>query len=217
MQQTSELYRRLLANSSHIKRHRLFVDGLEYGHSDILQRVETGSVFVTQAPEIIGSLFSKGKPGIGSCVARQMDILFIPREAPPRMAELRLETQLVLQDPSTGEVIAESEWIPQGTYYIDTRRSVDLGDTVTPMGALLIHGYDAMLKTEQPYLDGGSSTETWPQSMPDVAHSIAERIGVEIDERSVIDPDFMVGYPSDYTMRELLGHIAAANGGNWVM
>ena len=216
MQQTSDLYRQILADSSHVKRHRLFVDGLEYGHSNILRRVEAGSVFVTQPPEVTGSLFANGKPGIGSCVAKQLDILLLLQETPPPMAEIRLETQLVLTDPLTGSITAESEWIPKGTFFIDTRRHIDLQDKAAPLGALLIHGYDAMLKAEQVYLPEGD-TGTWPRSMSSVVGDIASRMGVSVDSRTVLNGAFNVGYPGDYTMREILGYIAVANGGNWVI
>lgn len=153
---------------------------------------------------ISSALFSGGTVGIGGCVSKEIDLTVKPRGTIPRMAEIVVWIRPVADGITT-------DWLKKGVFYIDTRQE----DATT--GLLTIHGYDAMLKTERLYLEGGSSTETWPQPMVDVAYKIAERIGVDVDERSAIDPDITVGYPVGYTMRELLSHIAAANGGNWVM
>jgi hypothetical protein len=216
MQQTSDLYRQLLADGNHVKRHRLFVDGLEYGHSEILRSVEVGDVLITQPPEITGELFADGKPGVGGCVAKQLDIVFLPREEPPRMAEMILETQLVLRDPATGAVTAESEWVPQGVFYIDKRKSIDLQAPDHPLGALQVHGYDGMLQLEDIYLRDGEDLTAVPDTMAEMAADIAARIGTVIDPRTQLKP-YAVSPPFGYTMREVMGWIAAAHGGNWIL
>ena len=216
MQQTSDLYRQLLADGNHVKRHRLFVDGLEYGHSEILRSVEAGDVFVTQPPEITGELFADGKPSVGGCVAKQLDIVFLPREEPSRMAEMILETQLVLRDPATGIVTAESEWVAQGVFYIDKRKTIDLQDPDHPLGALQVHGYDAMLQLEDIYLRDGEDLTSVPDTMPEMATNIAARIGTVIDPRTQLKP-YAVSPPFGYTMREVMGWIAAAHSGNWIL
>ena len=53
--------------------------------------------------------------------------------------------------------------------------------------------------------------------MPDVVADIASRMGVPVDPRTVINPAYTVGYPNDLTMREILGYIAAAHAGNFVI
>ena len=106
--------------------------------------------------------------------------------------------------------VIETGWLRKGVFYIDTRDK----DKVT--GVLTIHGYDAMLKAEQPYLSEGDTGE-WPRTERAVVADIAARMGVEIDSRTVLSDTHMVAYPGDYTMREILGHIAAAHGGNWII
>ena len=214
MQSTSSTYQDILRNGLHQTRHRVYVAGIEYTEDDILTDIEI-PVSLSQPPMVQASLFAKSRPRVGDCVSRQLDLLLRLKEQPPRMSEIRLETQLVLQDPITGEITAESEWISKGTYYIDTRRPIDLGDTAAPMGAILIHGYDAMLKAEQPYL-GSTITDSWPQKAPVVAAAIAQRLGLTLDSRSVIAEDD-VPLPLELTMREVLSDIAAANAGNWTV
>lgn len=46
---------------------------------------------------------------------------------------------------------------------------------------------------------------------------IASRIDVEVDSRTVINESYVIEYPNDYTMREILCHIAAAHAGNWII
>lgn len=161
-------------------------------------------------PLVKGSLFVGSKPSVGGCVSRQIDIMIKPKGTIPRMAEIKLETRLVLKDFVTGEITSTSEWIPKGTFYIDTRET----DKVT--GVMTIHGYDAMLKAEQMLLTE-TTEDDWPKPMDEVVEEIAKRMGVTVDSRTVISHTMMVGYPLEYTMREVLGYIAAAHCGNWII
>lgn len=210
MQTTSELYRAILADPQHLKQHRVFIAGTEYDHSKILGAVETPQTWLNQKPQVTGGLFAKGKLAVGCCVSRQLDIMVMPKGVIPRMAEIRLETRLILKDLLTGEITSASEWLPKGTFFIDTRREDKSS------GALVIHGYDAMLKMEQVYLADGEDLTGWPKTMPEVMDEIAEKIGVELDERNVYR-DYLVEAPAGYTIREVAGWIAAAHAGNWTI
>lgn len=97
-------------------------------------------------------------------------------------------------------------------FFIDTRE-LDASET-----ELTIHGYDAMLKGEQALLDqSAGETGEWPKDMATVAQMCAVKMGVEIDSRTELSASYTIGYPSDYTCRELLQHIAAAHAGNWII
>ena len=161
-------------------------------------------------PKVDGSLWGTGSPKVGCCVSRQLDIMVKPQGTIPRMAEIRLETRLVIKDLLTGEITQSSEWIPKGTFFIDTRQE----DTTS--GVLVIHGYDAMLKMEQLYLADGEDVTGWPKTMPTVMAEIAAAIGVELDERNELQ-NYLVEAPAGYTMREVAGWIAAAHAGNWTI
>lgn len=191
MQSTSELYKSIFSGP-HQKETRVFVDGTEFPQNRI------------QVLSTSGALFAESRPMIGSCVAREIDLSFRPGDfSPPRMAEIKVEVRLVSD-------LGVSEWIPKGTFYIDTRI------TDTPGKICTIHGYDAMLKAEQTFLtedDGGD----WPRPAPELATQIAERMGVALDERTVLDESCLVPYPYNYTCRELLGQIGAAHAGNWII
>lgn len=206
MQATNNIYKEILNTPGHKKEHRVFIGGIE---QKILKKAETRHRSIGSAPTVTGGLFGKSHPTVGNCVARQIDLTVKPESEIPRMAEIRLETRLVLQTAG-GETLT-SEWLPKGTFYIDTRRK-DVSS-----GALVIHGYDAMLKMEQTYIEDGADITGWPKSMNVVAADIATLIGVEIDERSVLNANYMVEAPLGYTMREVMGWIAAAHAGNWTI
>ena len=149
------------------------------------------------------ALFAEGTVSIGGCVAKEIDLAVMPKGEIPRMAEIKVYVRPVAEG-------VETEWLQKGVFFIDTRQE----DKVT--GVLTIHGYDAMLKAEQTYLAEGDTGE-WPRSMQTVVNEIAQRMGVEVDPRTGIDSSYMVEYPNDLTMREVLGYIAVAHAGNWII
>lgn len=150
-----------------------------------------------------GSLFEDGTVSVGNCVEKEIDLEVLPKSEIPRMAEIKVFVRPVAEG-------VETDWLQKGVFYIDTRQE----DKVT--GVLTIHGYDAMLKAEQTYLEEGDVGE-WPRSMQTVVNEIAQRMGVEVDPRTGIDSSYMVEYPNDLTMREVLGYIAVAHAGNWII
>lgn len=197
MQNTSELYKEILDNASCVVQTRLTIGEVGY----------TGPIWELS---VNGSLFSEQKPMVGSCVAREIYLTILPTFSIPRMAEINVESRLIVQNILTGEVIQASEWLPKGTFYIDTRQT----DKTT--GVMTIHGYDAMLKAEEQYIPTDSESTSWPRKMPAVVEDICYRMGVALDERTVLN-DWDVQYPGDFTMREILAYIAGCHGGNWTI
>lgn len=190
MQETSALWQQLVRDPNSLREYRAIIAGTTYGE-DSLANIQ-----------LQRSLFPD-RPVIGSCVAGEIDITLYPLGTIPTMAEIEVDCRLVNDTQ-------QSEWLPQGVYYIDTRDPDDLA------GTLSIHGYDAMLKAEQVFLAEGDTGE-WPRTQKAVVDQICARMGVELDSRTVINAAYMVEYPNDYTMREILGYIAAAHGGCWII
>lgn len=200
MQNTSELFKTILKNPLCVVQNKVTIAGKDY-FDDTIESLSTS-----------GSMFSSAGPCIGSSVSRTIEVTLKTEGASiPRAAEIKVFIRLALLD-GTGAVTSSSEWIPKGVFYIDTREP-DEEDVF-----LTIYGYDAMLKGEQAFLDqANGETGLWPQSMRSVASACAEKMGVEIDERTSISSAYEVNYPNDYTCRELLQHIAAAHCGNWII
>ena len=115
--------------------------------------------------------------------------------------------------PVDGEEYVESEWIPQGVFYIDTREVTANQDG---LDVLTIHGYDAMLKAEQEYASNAVVGDNYDTAY---VRAIANAIGVEVDDRTweLMGTGYIVPFPLGYTMREILGYIAASYVGCFVM
>lgn len=133
--------------------------------------------------------------------------------------------------------LVESEWIPKGVYWIDTRKK----DYTT--NRVQIHGYDAMLKGEQLF-EQGTTVIDWPRTDIQVLNGcvindrvydgVAQKLGVTIqsDSLAMIDRGYMVQFPGTaqtssgeqmsvrgaaMTVREVLSAIGAMYCGNWTI
>ena len=153
-----------------------------------MDRIESG--------QIIQSLFDV--PGIGNTVCAQLTMVFRPEAEPPRMAEVR---------PFVRDV-GQEEWTPLGVFWIDQRTEMN--------GRLEITAYDAMLKSAREWVPDQSLA--FPMTMERASRVIAALMDTELDERCVFNSSYTIDYPANvYTMRDVLGYIAAAHGGNWIV
>lgn len=190
MQEVSALYQELLENKNHRKECKVEIGGVEFGEDKLVSLRSYGSLFKTAS--------------IGHAVSRGIEMSLVKGDAEiPRMAEIKVFVRLSYEQ-------TVSEWLPKGVFYIDTRKMDEKS------GLLTIRGFDAMLKSEQTFLSDGD-VGTWPRSAPIIVNQIAAKMGVTIDQRTVLIDSVMVPYPNDLTCRELLGQIAVAHAGNWVM
>lgn len=153
-----------------------------------MKDIESGSI---ESP-----LFDKLSVGNACCA--ELDISFWPTATVPRMAEII---------PRVREAGA-SVWNQLGIFYLDTRSESN--------GKMSLVAYDPMLKAETVW-EPDQSLE-FPMTMPDAAAVIASLIGVEIDSRTVLNSTYAIDYPAnDYTLRDVLGYIAGAHVGNWII
>ena len=142
-------------------------------------------------------------------MAKQINLVIRDFGFIPRMAEIKVYVRLIRGSYQTS-------WLQKGVYYIDTREEDESPGTLT------IQGYDAILKTEQPFTAEGDQGE-WPMDDIDVAREAAERIGTSLDPRTAafMGRKYKVEYPGfgdeAYTLREVLGFVGAMYGGNWVI
>ena len=196
MHSVSDLYLSLLADKNHRVETKLSIAGVEYSQADI----------VKDSLRVYGGLYSTF--GIGNCCARQIEFEIMPKGEIARQAEIKVYARLV-----SGEQV--SEWIPKGVFFFSTRKT----DRVT--GVLSVHGYDAMLKAEQTWLDSSYDAQNWPMPVWTAVNDIASRMGVAVDSRTQLNTAFPVQYPvdsdGDMTMREALSRVAVANAGNWII
>ena len=196
MHTVSDLWQQMLADPAHAVEAKLKIAGVEYGEDQIVRK----------SLMVYGGLYSTF--GIGNCCARQIELEIYPQGTISRQAKIEVYMRLRL-----GEQV--SEWIPKGVFFFSTRKT----DRIT--GVLSVHGYDAMLKAEETWLNSSYDAKTWPMPAATAVADIAARMGVTVDSRTVLDAAFPMQYPvddkGDMTMREALGRIAVANAGNWTI
>lgn len=192
MRTVSNTWKQIFQEPNHLTDVKIHINGVDYSMDDLYAVNQDRTVF------------SSGSPEVGACTASSLSFDIVPRGRVPRMAEVTLYNRLATWDRSN-----TSEWLVMGTYFIDTRSKMDDGLKMR------FTAYDSMLKAEQPYLPNSSITN-WPASESLVVAEIASFMGVSVDARTTL-AGYSVDYPQDYTMREVLGYIAAANGGNWIV
>ena len=156
---------------------------------------------------ITNAMFS-GTPELGKAVTAEIDVeLLVPRAQIPRMAAIRAYSRVFNDEMKSG-------WIPQGTFYIDTR---EISKNVYGANTIRLHGFDCMLMTEQSYV--------WNLSAPatDIAvvRDICSQLEFDVDPRTVEIMD--KGYTIDseqigqYTMREVLSYLAGSYAGSFII
>lgn len=193
MQNTSATYNALLAAGAP-KEVRVIIAGTTYTQAKIVSATTKAALFEKAAT-------------VGNAVAKEFDLVLRNYGEIPRMAQIQV--QFRLNDGTT-----QSEWLPKGTYFIDTR---DEGN-----GVISIVAYDAMLKADQDYATSGSQSG-WPKTDLQVVNAICSRIGVTLDSRTaaILTNGYQIQFPGfgdgAYTMRELLQFIASMYAGNfWI-
>lgn len=198
MQSTTSLYQTIYAGLHHQQ------PKMEVYTSDGQTLVGTFGTNRLISLETKRGLFNKDDFCIGCCIAGEIDVEFYPCDENwdvvtiPRMAMLKVFVRLVSDDGTQ-----QSEWLPKGVFFVDTRK------TDKASGVMTIHGFDAMLKTENQY-PGDAVGVTYPCDDSDMVDLIAAAIGVSVDSRTydVITDDYQIGLPLGYSMREVLSAIA---------
>lgn len=194
MQTTDDKFKRIVEQGGYKVNTKLLVNGSEY---------------TCMSMQVNCSLFSGNSPTVGGCVSSEIDADIVALSAEiPRMAKLEPYVQVANNTEKSG-------WIRKGIYYIDTRHE----DSAT--GILSIHGYDALMKAEKYF--SNADINAWGTTKKDIdaVNLIASRIGVQVDARTVLGKNYAVPKPSSddsqESMREILGYIGAAYGGNWII
>lgn len=221
MQETSALYKRLFSGPHRAETRvaigdiGVLIDGrgdyITFGGTRILvSRSGADAGYdegMLMSVSTISQVFKSNKPEVGCCVSGEIELTMLkPAGDIPRTAQVVPYVRLV----AGGEY---SEWIQKGVYYVDTR-SVNNDDS--GVNILTLHGYDAMMKSEQEYT---GEHLAWPSTDLEVVKDIAGMMGVQVEPETLaqINMGYSVQLPVDYTCREVLGFVAAMYAGSFVM
>lgn len=191
MHQTSELYKEIVADRFHKVECKLLIDGVEYSENDLVSIETENNLFAEEAP-------SCGNAVSGTITAK----LRTPNTVIRTKAKIELFARV-----ASGDLV--SEWIPKGVYFLDTRekqKAKNGEDTI-----IVLDGFDAILMGEQEYIPSGD----WPKSDAEVLEEMCWILGVECVWQP--DKNFPIQKPSGYSVREIIGYIAAMYGGSVTM
>ena len=205
MYAVSDTWNTLIADENHYFESKVSINGVGYGQAQLFS-VSTDY-----------RMFSEDQPGVGGCLAGELTLrMLAPNVEIPRMATVNPYVRVWAEGYEN-----PSEWIPQGRFFIDTRETTKNNDGLP---ILSLHCYDAMLKAEADY---PNTTHNWPYLDINVVREIAKAMGLQtyvnsdygIDQRTItaMNKGYTLGLPAGQTMREVLSHIAAMYGGNWIM
>ncbi len=225
MQETSALYRQILSSTDYFFETRvvigdsgnLITEGGEQilfgGTAIVVARTGPDSGFdenIIFSVKTSLNMFDN-EPVIGKAVAGEINLEIIqPSGDIPRMGVVIPYVRAIRYED---EQEISSEWLQQGTFFIDTRETSHNDDGLE---ILTLHGYDAMLKAEQDY---ASTNLNWPALDTAVVSEIASKMGVSVDARTwaVMTDGYTFPIPASFTLREMLGYIAGAYAGCFIM
>ena len=199
MQSTSALYNDILAADNHWFETKVKLNNVEYGENKLFSVHTQSSMFA-------------GNPEVGKAISAEIDVSVLkPDVSIPKMAKIEPFVRICAE--LTPGTVSQSEWLPKGVFYIDTR---EVNEDNNSLKVLKLHGYDAMLFAEAMY---PSTTHNWPMTDTDVVDEIAAAMGVAVDSRTydIMTEDYDIPLPASYSMREVLCNIAAMYVGSFVM
>lgn len=199
-----------------------------------------GKMYREITAPVISRGLMQGGLSIGNAVSASCQFTVRTGDAIPKSAKVQIRMRL-----NDGQTV--SEWLPAGTFYISHRsRDIVAGlVTLECYDALMKANANMPVFVNEPWTDNNGTTITtdtgeimyfyaampepgdgiddsafYPYPMDRMAGALAAALGVEIDPRTQIATGaaYVVEQPErGTTIHDVLGLIAAANGGNWII
>lgn len=187
--------------------------------------VIAGTTYTEISTPVINRAVMQNGLSIGNAVSATCSFTVRTSNTIPKSAQVQIKMRLT-------DGTQTSEWLPAGTFYVSHRSR----DAVT--GLITLECYDALLKANAPMpkllpwtTKSGQVITTqagewlylsahYPRSMATLMDDIALVMGVTIDPATTLNTgaDYVIESVSvGETIHDIIGKIAAANGGNWIM
>lgn len=188
--------------------------------------VIAGTTYTEITAPVINRAVMQNGLSIGNAVSATCRFTVRTTNTIPKSAQVQIKMRLT-------DGTQTSEWLPAGTFYVSHRTR----DAVT--GLITLECYDALLKANAEAVfvaalvtaDGTPivtengealcyAASTFPMSMETTAQLIAEEMGATLDPSTTLKTgaDYIIqSVETGQTIHDVLGKIAAANGGNWIM
>ena len=103
-----------------------------------------------------------------------------------------------------------STWYSLGVFFIDRRQTLH-------SKRIKLECLDRMAYADVPFLTDAEDLGDYPMLMTAAMTRIYTQLGTTLDARSTINAGYSIEYPNDMTMRQVLGQIASAHGGNFTI
>lgn len=198
MQIVDETYNTIIAAGAYDTETKLVIAGVTFNED----RIYSASVS--------RSLFNTNSPTVGSCVSAELDCVIDAQSSDvPYMA--KIEPYVRVKTVINGEELV-SGWIRKGVFFSDTRE-VNLRQNM-----VTIHAYDVMIAMEAGY--DATTALTDANAVSYVLGKISAGIGmtVTLDDETELSFGYSIPVPDSPTsMRSVMGNIAAAYAGNWII
>lgn len=163
----------------------------------------------TTAPAISRAAFPDSI-SLGNCVSATLQVTVRTDDGDSIAKAAPVVVKMKLQQDST-----ESEDLDAGTFFI-SRRSFDRVNNL-----LTLQCYDAMMKGNAAFPLIGLTEADFPMAMTEAIGYAAGKLGVTVDSRTwdyiQTGDDYVISYPLGLSVKDVLGYIGSANGGNWII
>lgn len=198
MQDTSGItnFDTIISGGNYSVETKLIINNVEYGEDQIFE-LKTSR-----------QLFSSQNPTVGNAVVGRLDtIIKLPLVDIPKAAEIKPYVRVFNSTLTSG-------WLQKGVFYF-YQRMID-----EDSGTMSVVAFDAMFRGNQSY---PSSSLSWDSEHPYAWQVFNEVIGfmnvtVEQETLDILRAaNYIVQFPAQYSLRDVLGSIAAMYGGNFVI
>ena len=153
-------------------------------------------------------LFTSQNPTVGNAIVGRLDAtIVLPVVDIPKAAEIKPYIRVFNDSLVSG-------WLQKGVFYF-YQRTID-----DDSGTMSIIAFDAMFRGNQSY---PSSELQWDNTHPyawQVVNEILEFMDVTAEEDMLTllqSANYIVQFPAQYSLRDVLGSIAAMYGGNFII
>ena len=175
---------------------KLVINNVDYGEREIYSVKTSRQLFTTQ------------NPTVGNAVVGRLDAeITIPTVSIPQAAEIKPYIRVFNDSMISG-------WLQKGVFYFYQRMIDEDSNMMT------IVAFDAMFRGNQPY---PSSKLLWDDTHPyawEVVNEILSFMDVTAEAASLEllrQSNYIVQFPAQYSLRDVLGSIAAMYGGSFMM
>jgi|SRR5690606_10788724 len=179
MYPASELFQLLIKNPMREFDTKVIINGVEHGSNEVVEWDITETITESESYTI------------GNAIPTKFELKIYTQSIFPTNAEMRPYIRLI-----------DTEWIPLGVFYVDSRKESD-------GGIWEFVCYDKLMQANQPW-----ETELYlPASMSQVVQEICDVLEIQLAP----DTSLMFEVPlitHEFTMRQVLGYIAGCHGAN---